>query len=82
MLFPRKDEVLEIHQRLLEQFSGLPGIRDEGMLDSALLAPAQRQHYEGVDLAICAATYLDLCPLFGVTAPGSGRQAVVAGRGD
>lgn len=57
MLFPRKDEVLEIHRRLLEQFGGLPGIRDEGMLDSALLAAANRQHYEGANLATCAATY-------------------------
>jgi hypothetical protein len=36
MLFPRKEEVLEIHAKLLEQFGGLPGIRDEGLLDSAL----------------------------------------------
>src|SRR5438445_4519639 len=57
MLFPHKDEVLEIHRRLLEQFGGLPGIRDEGLLDSALLSAANRQHYEGADLATCAATY-------------------------
>ena len=57
MLFPRKDEVLEIHRRLLEQFGGRPGIRDEGLLDSALLAAANREHYEGAGLAICAATY-------------------------
>ena len=42
MLFPRKEEVLEIHSKLLEQFGGLPGIRDEGLLDSALLAAANR----------------------------------------
>jgi hypothetical protein len=40
MLFPRKEEVLEIHARLLEQFGGLPGIRDEGSLDSALSTAA------------------------------------------
>lgn len=57
MLFPRKDEVLEIHRKLIEQFGGLPGIRDEGALDSALLAAAHREHYEGADLATCAATY-------------------------
>jgi death-on-curing protein len=57
MLFPRKEEVLEIHAKLLEQFGGLPGIRDEGLLDSALMAAAHRQHYEGADLATCAATY-------------------------
>src|SRR5437899_857792 len=57
MLFPSKDEVLEIHRKLLEQFGGLAGLRDEGALDSALLAPANRQHYEGAGLVICAATY-------------------------
>ena len=57
MLFPRKDEVLEIHRELLKQFGGLPGVRDEGLLDSALLAAANRRHYEGCDLAACAATY-------------------------
>lgn len=57
MLFLRKEEVLEIHGKLLEQFGGLPGIRDEGLLESALLSAANRQHYEGVGLAICAATY-------------------------
>jgi death-on-curing protein len=57
MLFPRKDEVLEIHRQLLEQFGGSPGLRDEGLLDSALIAAANRQHYEGADLATCAATY-------------------------
>jgi death-on-curing protein len=57
MLFPNKDEVLEIHRRLLEQTGGRAGIRDEGLLDSALLAPANREHYEGAGLATCAATY-------------------------
>lgn len=57
MLFMHKEEVLEIHLKLLEQFGGLPGLRDEGLLDSALLSAANRQHYEGADLATCAATY-------------------------
>jgi death-on-curing protein len=57
MLFPHKDEVLAIHRQLLERFGGLSGMRDEGALDSALLSAANRQHYEGVDLATCAATY-------------------------
>ena len=57
MLFPRKGEVLEIHRRLLEQFGGPLGVRDEGLLDSALLAAANRQHYEAADLSTLAATY-------------------------
>jgi death-on-curing protein len=57
MLYPHKDEVLGIQRQLIERFGGLHGIRDEGALDSALLAPANREHYEGADLAVCAATY-------------------------
>src|SRR5438270_13854888 len=57
MLFPHKDEVLEIHHKLLDLFQAEDGIRDEGLLDSALLAAANRQHYEAADLATCAATY-------------------------
>lgn len=57
MQFLDKDKVLTIHERLLNQFGGLPGIHDEGLLDSALFTPINRRHYEGADLAICAATY-------------------------
>jgi death-on-curing protein len=57
MLFLRKDEVLGIHGKLLEQFGGPPGVRDEGLLEPALLAAANRRHYEGANLATCAATY-------------------------
>ena len=57
MLFIRKDEVIAIHTRLIDQFGGPHGIRDEGLLDSALLSPVNRQHYEQANLTICAATY-------------------------
>jgi death on curing protein len=57
MQFLHKHEVLEIHRKLIEQFGGLHGIRDEGLLDSALLSAPNRLHYENVDLATCAATY-------------------------
>jgi death on curing protein len=57
MLFPRKDEVVEIHRQLIEAFGGSFGLRDEGLLDSALLAAANRHHYESADIAVCAATY-------------------------
>jgi death-on-curing protein len=56
MQFLRKDEVLEIHAKLLAQFGGPPGVRDDGLLESALLAPAHRRHYEGADLPTSAAT--------------------------
>lgn len=56
-LFLRKQEVLDIHARLIAEFGGDPGLRDEGSLESALGATANRAHYEDAALAICAATY-------------------------
>jgi death-on-curing protein len=56
-LFPRKREVLGIHARLVEEFGGSHGLRDEGALESALTAAENREHYESADLTACAATY-------------------------
>ena len=33
------DEVLAIHEGLIERFGGLPGVRDPGLLESALYRP-------------------------------------------
>ena len=33
------EDVLNIHQVLVEQFGGVPGVRDEGLLESALSQP-------------------------------------------
>ena len=41
------DEVLAIHERLIEKFGGAPGIRDPGLLESALFRP-QTGYYEGL----------------------------------
>lgn len=56
-LFPRKQEVLDIHARLIEAFGGSHGLRDENALESALVAVENREYYENADLATCAATY-------------------------
>jgi death-on-curing protein len=56
-LFPRKQEVLDIHARLIDEFGGSYGLRDEGSLESALAAAENREYYESTDLATCAATY-------------------------
>jgi len=32
-------DILNIHQILIEQFGGMPGVRDEGLLESALSQP-------------------------------------------
>jgi len=37
--FLAHDELLEIHARLIERFGGESGIRDPGLLDSALFRP-------------------------------------------
>lgn len=37
--FVPKFDVLAIHQRQIERFGGFDGIRDEGLLDSALAQP-------------------------------------------
>jgi hypothetical protein len=36
----------------------LPGLHDEGLLDSALVAPADGHYYGNAGLATCAAAYL------------------------
>ena len=38
-LYPTLEEALFLHGRLLERFGGAPGVRDLGLLDSALARP-------------------------------------------
>jgi len=45
------------HAMLLDRFGGLDGIRDEGLLDSALHRPRQHAAYETLDLFALAASY-------------------------
>jgi death-on-curing protein len=53
-----KRALLLLHQESLAQFSGALGLRDEGLLDSALARPINQYTYEGcLDLAILAAAY-------------------------
>ncbi len=47
-----------IHNDQLREHGGLPGIRDENALESALARPRQKWHYSGTsDLATLAAAY-------------------------
>lgn len=50
------DEVLAIHERLIEVFGGPPGVRDPGLLESALYRP-RTGHYK--DLAAMAAALFE-----------------------
>ena len=49
--------VLAIHDEQLAEHGGLPGIRDMGLLESALGRPQNLFHYEGLDLIELAAAY-------------------------
>lgn len=50
-------EVWLIHDRTIAEHGGTPGLRDKGVLESALAAVRNRQHYEDASLIQCAATY-------------------------
>jgi len=57
----RPDVVLAIHNRQLAEHGGPPGVRDEGLLSSALTAPLNRWRYERAsfpELAACYAFHL------------------------
>jgi len=54
--FLSRDEALEIHRALVERFGGLAGVRDLGLLESALYRP-RTGHYE--DLAEMAAALFE-----------------------
>ena len=54
--FLSRDEVLEIHRALLERFGGPAGVRDLGLLESALYRP-RTGYYE--DLAEMAAALFE-----------------------
>jgi death-on-curing protein len=43
-----KEQVKLLHQKLLDQTGGLEGLRDEGLLDSALSNPFQT--FDGLEL--------------------------------
>lgn len=57
MIFLNKSEIIAIQERAIDEFGGLHGIRDEGALESAIIAVENRHHYEEADLIACAATY-------------------------
>jgi len=53
-----KRALLLLHRESLVQFGGASGLRDEGVLDSALARPVNKHAYEGcADLAVLAAAY-------------------------
>jgi death on curing protein len=51
------EQAIAIHSRQLRRFGGAPGLRDEGMLRSALERPVNKWTYEQAPLAELAAAY-------------------------
>ena len=59
-LFLTVEEVLDLHAEQLEQFGGRAGVREPGLLESAVAMPATAfaGHFVHADLAEMAAAYL------------------------
>jgi death-on-curing protein len=51
------DQAIAIHSRQLRRFGGAPGLRDEGMLRSALERPVNKWQYEQAEMPVVAAAY-------------------------
>jgi death-on-curing protein len=52
-----REAVLALHDRLLSEFGGASGVRDDGMLESALSRPTNRFAYGSPSLPELAAAY-------------------------
>jgi death-on-curing protein len=58
ILWLEKGDVLALHERLLAQDGGASGLRDEGLLESALAKPKNRHAYDrNNDVLALAAAY-------------------------
>ena len=51
------DEVIDMHAEQLAIFGGPEGVRDRGLLESAILRPVNQWHYGQTDMAALAAAY-------------------------
>lgn len=51
ILFPSTDEVIAMHERLIERFGGSEGMRDPGLLESALYRPQSGYYADLVEMA-------------------------------
>ena len=55
--FLSRERVLQLHRLSLQQHGGLEGLREAGLLDSALMQPEAAYYYGQGDLAAIAAAY-------------------------
>jgi death on curing protein len=51
------DQIAAIHSRQLRRFGGAAGLRDDGLLRSAIERPVNKWHYEQPELPELAAAY-------------------------
>jgi death-on-curing protein len=51
------DQVIAIHSRQLRRFGGAAGLRDQGLLRSAIERPINKWHYQQAELPELAAAY-------------------------
>jgi death-on-curing protein len=49
--YPSTDEVIAMHERLIERFGGSEGMRDPGLLESALYRPQSGYYADLVEMA-------------------------------
>lgn len=60
MIYLHKQQILKLHNQIINEFGGIHGIRDERLLDSALANPLQT--FAGLDLyPTCVDKAVQLC---------------------
>src|SRR5712691_6364372 len=52
-----REFIIAVHERLIAEYGGSPGLRDEGLLESALARPMHRFKYGNPSLVEMAASY-------------------------
>ena len=81
MIFLNLERVHRLHTLALINHGGLPGILDEGALESALIAPENLAYYdESADLADCAAAYAFHLTMAHAFCDGNKRVGAMAAR--
>jgi death-on-curing protein len=53
------EQVILVHKKMIDLFGGTHGIRDEGLLQSALARPLNIYSYQDGDVFECAAAYAE-----------------------
>jgi len=57
-VFPDPEDVLALHAALIRDYGGMPGVKDAGMLESALMGQLHKLRYGEPDGHALAAAYL------------------------